>query len=226
MSSGTKRLISVLGLLGDLDSFEYVQILKKNLEKLRTNNINLLIIGIGDELSSKQFSNYTGFPDEFIKLVNDSSLHKELGCCSGLELDIEPFLNLILMCIGIKSPGTLREVIRGYTGDKKSLEIFDHDEEILKSLLPNIKGAIFDKAGGTGFLRPFEMATLRLGNMIEVINNWDIYMHNKHCLTQRGGTFLLDEDSKLLFSFRAQGLLGYSENMSRPIDFLERFSVT
>ena len=120
----------------------------------------------------------------------------------------------------------MREVNRGYTGDKKSLEIFDHDEEILKSLLPNIKGSIFDKAGGTGFLRPFEMATLRLGNMIEVINNWDIYMHNKHCLTQRGGTFLLDEDSKLLFSFRAQGLLGYSENMSRPIDFLEQFSVT
>ena len=178
MSSGTKRLICVLGLLGDLDSFEYVQILKNNLEKLRTNNINLLIIGIGDELSSKQFCNYTGFPDEFIKLVNDSSLHKELGCCSGLELDIEPFLNLILMCIGIKSPGTLREVIRGYTGDKKSLEIFDHDEEILKSLLPNIKGSIFDKAGGTGFLRPFEMATLRLGNMIEVINNWDIYIFN------------------------------------------------
>ena len=49
-------------------------------------------------------------------------------------------------------------------------------------------------------MRPFEMATLRLINMIEIISHWKIYMSKHELLTQRGGTFLIGENNELLYS--------------------------
>ena len=45
----------------------------------------------------------------------------------------------MIMCLGINSPGTLKEVIRGYLGDRNSSNIFNNDEEIkflLNSFVP------------------------------------------------------------------------------------------
>jgi hypothetical protein len=39
-------------------------------------------------------------------------------------------------------------------------------------------------------------------------------------MTQRGGTFLFDEQGKLLYQHRDRAILGFAENMSRPLSFL------
>ena len=94
--------------------------------------------------------------------------------------------------------------------------------EELKEFYEEVEGSTVLIAGGKGFQRPFELATLRLRNMIEVLNNWDIYVPRVEFLTQRGGTFLLGNDNELLYSYKAQGILCYSETMSAPLSFLEK----
>jgi AhpC/TSA antioxidant enzyme len=126
----------------------------------------------------------------------------------------------MLMCAGIASPGTLKEVFRGYKGDKKAPQLIA-DEEVMKNTpLPPIKGSFFKAAGGKGFQRPFELATLRLRNMTEVLSNWNIYVPDSSYLTQRGGTFLFDSQGKLIYEHRDRGILGFAENMSNPLSFL------
>ncbi|NEP26116.1 AhpC/TSA family protein, partial [Moorena sp. SIO3I6] len=93
--------------------------------------------------------------------------------------------------------------------------------EVVRGIpLPPIKGSFFRLAGGKGFQRPFELATLRLRNMTEVLSHWNTYVPNGAYLTQRGGTFLFDSQGKLLYQYRDCGLLGFAQNMSRPLSFL------
>lgn len=223
MTIGNKRLIIILGLLGDFDSLEYIQALKDSMPVLESSNIKLTIIGIGNESSRNKFSKFIGITTEFIELEKDRSLHTKLGLARGSNFRIGGLSNLLLMCAGIASPGTIKEVIRGYIGDRNSNQIYKDDQQVCNALIPKLKGRMFSYFWGKGFLRPFEMATLRLGNMIEVMRNWNTYMINHAYLPQRGGTFLLDENNKLLYYFLPQGLLGYSATMSQPIHFLRKY---
>jgi hypothetical protein len=43
---------------------------------------------------------------------------------------------------------------------------------------------------------------------------------NANFLTQRGGTFLIDNQEQVLYEHRDRGILGFAENMSRPLSFL------
>ena len=126
----------------------------------------------------------------------------------------------MLMCAGIGSPGTLAEVFRGYKGDRKAPQLIGDDEIIKETPLPDIKGSFFKLAGGNGFQRPFELATLRLKNMTEVLSNWQTYVPNSDYLTQRGATFLFDNKGNLLYEHRDRAILGFAENMSNPLSFL------
>ena len=89
------------------------------------------------------------------------------------------------------------------------------------SPLPPLKGAFFNWAGGNGFQRPFELATLRLRNMAEVLSNWKTYVPDARYMTQRGATFLLDAEGSLLYEHRDRGILGFSATMSLPLSFLD-----
>ena len=121
----TNSLIVILGVLGDFDSFEYVQAIVLILNKLIEKDIDLIIVGLGDEESKRQFCEYTKLPAKNIRVVDNLNLYKKLNLYSGLKLPIHPLLNLMIMCLGINSPGTLTEVLRGYLGDSKSNQIFN-----------------------------------------------------------------------------------------------------
>jgi hypothetical protein len=54
-----------------------------------------------------------------------------------------------------------------------------------------------------------------------VLGRWRTYVPHDSHLTQRGGTFLLDGDNRLLYSHIDQGILGFSATMARPLSFLE-----
>tara|TARA_B100001063_G_scaffold64336_1_gene58348 strand:+ start:1017 stop:1751 length:735 start_codon:yes stop_codon:yes gene_type:complete len=218
---GFKRLILLLTQLGDFDSMEYAQAVVPVLPKLEQAGIRPLAIAIGDHAGAERFCSFTGMPREFLQVEPDSQLHQTLGLSPGLQAPGGPWPSLLLMCAGIGSPGTLAEVLRGYTGDRSAAQRFGGDEIVSTGLLPPIPAALFRRVGGEGFQRPFELATVRLRNMNEVLRHWRTYVPDDRFITQRGGTFLLDSDDSLLYVYRDRGILGYSATMQRPLAFLD-----
>ncbi|MCS5698107.1 AhpC/TSA family protein [Cyanobium sp. FGCU-52] len=223
MERGGRRLVLLLPQLGDFDSLEYAQALVPVLPRLEAAGIAVLAIGIGNEASRQRFCGYTGFPSERLQVDPEPRLHRALGLYEGLQWPGGAWPNLLLMCAGIGSPGTLAEVLRGYTGDRSAPQRIADDETIEAKPLPPIRGSFFARAGGTGFQRPFELATVRLRNMGEVLNHWRTYVPRDDFLTQRGGTFLLDADDTVLHEHRDPGILGFSATMARPLAFLDPY---
>jgi hypothetical protein len=221
MEPGRPRLVLVWGQLGDFDSLEYAQALVPELAGPRLREVGVLAIAIGDTAGRDRFCAFTGFPPERLQVEPGAELHRALGLYPGLRLPIGPWGNLLLMCAGLGSPGTLAEVLRGYTGDRGAPPRIADEELVHAPPLPPIRGSLFARAGGRGFLRPFELATCRLRNMGEVLSHWRTYVPRDDFLPQRGGTFLLAADDALLFEHRDRGLLGFSPTMQRPLQFLE-----
>jgi hypothetical protein len=225
--SADRLLILIWSQLGDFDSLEYAWWLQQESEKLQAKGITIRAIGIGDRNSGRKFCEYTGFPPAWLFVDPSAETHQKLDLYQGLSRKL-PFLstgqnawlNLMLMCAGIGSPGTLAEVFRGYKGDRQAPQLIADTEVIHNTPLPPIKGSFFKLAGGNGFQRPFELATLRLRNMTEVLSNWKTYVPNSAYLTQRGATFLFDSEGKLIYEHRDRAILGFAANMSRPLSFL------
>lgn len=222
-----RSLILIWSQLGDFDNLEYAWWLQRESERLKAQGIAIRAIGIGDRNSGLKFCEYTGFPPEWLFVDPQAEIHRQLELYQGLSvklpfLSIEQnaFLNLMLMCAGIGSPGTLSEVFRGYKGDRQAPQLIANEDIIRDTPLPAIKGSLFKLAGGQGFQRPFELATLRLQNMTEVLSNWNTYVPNSAYLTQRGGTFLFDSTGNLLYEHRDRNILGFAANMSQPLSFL------
>ena len=228
--SASHTLVLVLPQLGDFDSLEYAWWLNRETSQIKAKNIALRAIAIGNLASGKKFCEYTGFPEENLFIDQTASIHQQLNLYPGLRWNLPLFsatqnawFNLLLMCAGIGSKGTLKEVFRGYTGDRQAPSLFTQDEEIQIKPLPTIKGSLFNTAG-KGYQRPFELATLRLQNMVEVLNNWRRYVPDDRYLTQRGGTFLFNNQGELVYEHRDQGILGFAKNMSNPLDFLKEIN--
>ncbi len=227
-SNAGKTLVLLWSQLGDFDNLEYAWWLNRESKKLQTKQITVKAIGIGDRNSGIKFCQYTGFPQENLYVDPTAELHRQLNLYQGLTIKFpglsakySAFLNLMLMCAGIGSPGTLSEVFRGYKGDRKAPQLIPNNEVVKDIPLPNLKGSMFKVAGGEGFQRPFELATLRLRNMTEVLSNWNTYVPDATYLTQRGGTFLFDA-GKLLYEHRDRNILGFAANMSNPLSFLDK----
>ena len=222
-----KQLILVWPQLGDFDSLEYAWWLQREKERLQVQNITIRAVGIGDRASGQKFCDYTGFPADCLFVDPTAELHRQLNLYSGLSLKVpnlstaqNAWINLMLMCAGIGSPGTLAEVFRGYRGDRQAPQLIAEEEVVQAKPLPPFKGSFFKLAGGKGFQRPFELATLRLRNMTEVLSNWKTYVPDAAYITQRGGTFLFNPQGELLYEHRDRGILGFAQNMSSPLSFL------
>jgi AhpC/TSA antioxidant enzyme len=221
-------LVLVWPQLGDFDSLEYAWWLQRESALLQAQNIAVRAVGIGDRASGQQFCRFTQFPEDWLFVDPNAAVHRQLNLYGGLSLKLpglstaqNAWLNLMLMCAGIGSPGTLAEVLRGYKGDRTALQLIEEEEIVKASPLPPLKGSFFKFAGGKGYQRPFELATLRLRNMAEVLPHWKTYVPNSAYLTQRGGTFLFNAQGKLLYEHRDRGILGFAANMSRPLSFLD-----
>ena len=223
LGKGRRRLVLLFPQLGDFDSLEYAQALVAVGPQLEAAGLAVLAIGIGDEAGRQRFCAFTGFPPERLQVDAEPRLHRALGLYGGLQLVGGPWPNLLLMCAGLGSPGTLAEVLRGYTGDRHAPQRIADDEIIRAGPLPPIQGSFFSMAGGKGFQRPFELATLRLRNMAEVMAHWSTYVPRDDFITQRGGTYLLDANDNLLYSYQDRGILGFSATRARPLSFLDPY---
>jgi AhpC/TSA antioxidant enzyme len=221
------QLMLILPQLGDFDSLEYAWWLQRAAQQLQRQQVAVRAIGIGNRAAGQQFCAYTGFAEDCLFVEPTAALHQTLGLYPGLSLKLpglsaaqNAWLNLLLMCAGIGSPGTLAEVLRGYRGDRQAPQLIADEETVRAAPLPAIKGKSFSLAGGSGFQRPFELATLRLRNMTEALSHWKTYVPDAAYLTQRGGTFLFNAQGELQYEHRDRAILGFAADMSNPLSVL------
>ena len=217
------KLIVFVGLLGDFDSFEYAINLTKLITSDKFRNLDIVFIAIGNKKGKEKFCKYTGFPEKNLKVVENNQLHNLVGASKGLNIGLGGWINMTLMLMGIGSSKTLIEVIRGYTGDKDSSQIYNNSDQI--NLFDTLKftGKLFGRPFGEGYLRPFELATFRLSNMIEIFKNWEDYMINTKYLPQRSCTFILGKNNEVKYKYISKDILNYSKNMRSPLDFLNQY---
>lgn len=144
------------------------------------------------------------------------------------------WLNYMAMCAGLSAPGTLPEIARGYLGDRSAPERLRPDEvvkvkdviEIGPGVGPVRLGPFRYTQGWAdeaGYQRPIELATVRLKNMVEVLEHWGEYVSDPRHIAVRGATYLFDESGAELYSYRSRGVLTYSRTMARPLSFLAPF---
>ena len=214
------KLIVLFGLLGDFDSFEYAINLKNFMENYQNKNLDIFAIAIGNQNGKEKFCNFTGFPEENLSVVPDNQIHNNLKISKGLDIGLGGWINMLLMLSGINSLKTIKEVIRGYTGDRKAKQIYSEFDKIDVLKFLKFSGNSFKKVFGDGYLRPFELATFRLNNMNEIIQNWSDYILNEEYLPQRGASFLLNNKNQIIYKFFSNDVLGYSSNMRDPLGFL------
>ena len=214
------KLIILFGLLGDFDSFEYAINLTEFLDSNHNEDLNIFALGIGNKIGKEKFCNFTGFPRENLEVVPDNKIHNDLKVSKGIDIGLGAWINMLLMLSGVNSFKTIKEVIRGYTGDRTSKQIFSEMDQI--NLLNFIKfsGNSFKFAFGDGYLRPFELATFRLKNMIEIIQNWEDYIFNDKFLPQRGASFILNNQNQVIYKYFSHDVLGYSSKMNNPLGFI------
>ena len=216
-----KCLIVLLGSFADFDSFEYAQQLSAQSNKLANHSVDLILIGIGSEKSKESFCKFNKIDIKNVFAVRNADLHKKLNLNAGFVSQMPALINLLIMCMGIKSRGTIKEVLRGYFGDKDAKSLFAFDEDINIGPFTLLKGNMFDIFSKKQNLRPFELATRRLINMIEILSNWNTYVPDSAFLTQRGATILLNEKDEVVYEFISESLLGYAKKMNEPLSFLD-----
>ena len=219
----SRKLIVFVGLLGDFDSFEYAINLRKFINSNNLENLDIFFIGIGNEKGKERFCKYTGFPEACLKVVKNNQFHNLVGASKGLDVGLGGWINMTLMLMGIGSSKTIKEVFRGYTGDKGSNQIYSDNDQINLFNFFKFSGKLFGKSFGKGYLRPFELATFRLNNMIEIFKNWEDYMIDTTYLPQRSCTFILDKNNNIEYKFISKDILNYSKNMRSPLDFLNGY---
>jgi len=214
------KLIVLFGLLGDFDSFEYAINLKSFIDKNQDKNLDIFAIAIGTQNGKEKFCKFTGFREENLIVVSDNQIHNNLKVSRGLDIGLGGWINMLLMLSGINSFETIKEVIRGYTGDRKAKQIYSEFDKIDVLKFLNFSGNSFKQVFGDGYLRPFELATFRLNNMYEIIQNWEDYILHEKYLPQRGASFLLNDENQVIYNFFSSDVLGYSSNMRDPLGFL------
>jgi len=214
------KLIVLFGLLGDFDSFEYAINLKNFIDNNEAENLDIFALGIGNQNGKEKFCNFTGFSKKNLIVVSDNQIHNNLKVSRGLNTGLGGWINMLLMLSGINSFKTIQEVIRGYTGDRKAKQIYSEFDNIDVLKFLKFSGNSLKKVFGDGYLRPFELATFRLNNMNEIIQNWSDYILHEKYLPQRGASFLLNDKNQVIYKFFSSDVLGYSSNMRDPLEFL------
>ena len=134
----------MLGSFADFDSFEYSQQLSAQSKRLAKHSVDLILIGIGSEKSKEYFCKFNKIDIKNVFAVRNADLHKKLNLNAGFVSPMPAIINLLIMCAGINSRGTIKEVLRGYLGDKNAKSLFAFDEDINIGPFSLFKGKMFD----------------------------------------------------------------------------------
>ncbi|KAA6429247.1 MAG: hypothetical protein FRX49_00643 [Trebouxia sp. A1-2] len=200
-------LLPFLTHFADLSSWEYAKKLKAIIPQIEaagtqasclTYPCTVVVIGLGSRQNALSFSKLLNFPLRLLYADPEGVCYKALGFSPGFAPDapVSAYLKLLPMLAGIGSPGTIQEVLRGYIGDRSSKPVWD--------------GNVAFNILGKGYQRPFELATLRLNHMVNILPRWAaLCPANTALLTQQGGT-LIFEDEHTAFRQDDTGILKYT----------------
>ena len=86
--SSNKSLVVILPQLGEFDSSEYCEYLVAAKDKLDEANIDLKVVGIGNEDAAAEFCAFTGLSKDALWIDPDAKLHTELGLHAGPNWDV------------------------------------------------------------------------------------------------------------------------------------------
>ena len=100
---GYKRLVIVMGQLGDFDSMEYAQALVPRLAELEAARIRLQVFAIGDAAGADRFCAFTGCPREALQVDLKPKLHGALGLYAGLQLPGGPWPGFLLVHLELRA---------------------------------------------------------------------------------------------------------------------------
>jgi hypothetical protein len=213
-------LVPFMTQFADFDSWELAQKLVDDLPALSDAGVTVVGVGIGSVDAAREFARRTNFPLESLYADDTAAAYAALGFAPGfgraggefgwIEEKLPPvsgMAKLMVMCAGVGSPGTLSAVFGGYLGSKYKKQLFNegsnYDNPTIRELM--------DVTLGKGYQRPFELATLRLKNMIEIIGDWEkLAPSDDQLLVQRGGS-LVFQDGKVAFRHDDAGILGYCD---------------
>ena len=190
------HVLFFLSHFGDLTSWEYAQKVRDRMGELTERGASVTVVGLGSVASGKKFAELLKFPTSNLYADPSGQIYKDLDFAQGFlpDSDVSPYVKLLGMLAGVGSPGTMAEVFRGYVGDRDAEQIFDSGP--------------FDILG-TGYQRPFELATLRLSNMIGILPNWSELVTQEDLICQQGGTFIFKGED-LVHAQRDAGILKYA----------------
>lgn len=221
---------------GDLTSHELAQRLARRvlpaLAARRDNNNNddkkttttrFVVAVLGTPSAARLFARDTGLAaaadapgsPQVVLLATQAaqSLYRRaLGFEPGFAPDqeqVSPYAKLLVMLAGLGSDrgATIKEVLRGYLGDKNADAVFFDREWTPFDVL------------GKGYQRPFELATQRLFNMGTVLSKWNDLAPKAEgeegaLLIQQGGAIVFAAVSdnggvEVAFAHRDAGILCY-----------------
>jgi len=233
---------------GDFNSWEVAQQLRTALRSDRVaSGARVAVVGIGTPEAGRKFAELLELPED-LPLYADpqGSCHAALGFSNGAlpeyKEELNPYLRVFLMLLGVGSPGTIRTVLSGYFGNKdltqdrtawvdealkqgaakgrfptsvpQRLPWEDkkpNEEEWVE--LATAGSTVWDGRGfGETGLRPFELATVRLQNMVSgIIGNWGtLKPPDDELLVRQGGAAVVDGSGEAVYFFRDKGILTYA----------------
>ncbi|CAE8605102.1 unnamed protein product [Polarella glacialis] len=226
-NSKGKTMLVLAPHAADFNAAEYCQRVRAFWSQLTEKGVSRCMLVINGEASScAKLAELLDLPAG-VELFSDPTgeAGRRFGVNRGWrpDDDLSPYLKLFVMGIGFGDSGTLPAVLAGYVGNPNGRR--EWIETALKqgqlagrwpdSMLEiaadgSIVANKFDDAwlvGGWG-LRPFELAVLRLQNLIGIqFNNWDALKPvDDRCLTQLGGCTVVGPGGEAIYSWVDNGL--------------------
>lgn len=248
-SDDTRTLLVLATHPADFNAIEYGQRVRCALPDLRARGGvgRCLLVCNGDAASCDRWAGLLGLDDvdHGIEILPDP--HGEAGRRFGVDRGWRPdddtpspSLKVTWVGLGLGPPwGTLPAVLTGYFGNpygrrgwiEESLrqgqlkgrwpEVLTLEGNDDRSIVGN-KFDDFPLVGGWG-RRPFELATLRLQNIIGIqIKHWDaLKPKDDRCLTQLGGCTVVGPGGEALYSWVDRGLCDVAD-MDELVEVLEK----
>eukprot|EP00618_Florenciella_parvula_P001823 CAMPEP_0119477300 /NCGR_PEP_ID=MMETSP1344-20130328/7495_1 /TAXON_ID=236787 /ORGANISM="Florenciella parvula, Strain CCMP2471" /LENGTH=300 /DNA_ID=CAMNT_0007511263 /DNA_START=839 /DNA_END=1741 /DNA_ORIENTATION=+ len=229
VASTSGKTLVVLGThAADFNSVEYIQRVKAYWPRLEAKGVNRCLVVInGESDQCEKLAELLDVPKSIEILADPTGeAGRRFGVSRGFRPDdagLSPFLKLFVMGI-VGGPGawyTLPAVLIGYFGNPNGKRAWIENALIQGQQAgrwPTVLDVASDgKVVGNKFddapvvsswgVRPFELATLRLQNLIGVQGqNWDaLKPTDDRCLTQLGGCTVV-EKGEALYSWVDRGL--------------------
>ena len=227
-SSSSKTLLMLGTHAADFNTVEYIQRASAAWAQLKGKGVDqVLMVVNGEPAQCSKLASMLEPPEEMVLLSDPTGeAGRRFGVSRGFRPDdagLSAYVKLFVVGIGLGPPwGTLPAVGIGYVGSPGGRR-----EWIETSLKQGVKAgrlaymAELDDAGnmvgnkfdslpilGSWGVRPFELASLRLQNLLDVqLKHWEeLKPSDERCLTQLGGCALVGPGGEPLFSWVDRGL--------------------